>query len=174
MPDSLSGWLASYRRSQLRLSLGESGSTAPFNRFRQQYRQSGMTRIDDLSGLKTDWMVDLESRAEEPMTPMHAEGSTHVDAGGGAVAMITGVKERLPTILLACCLVALVVLILLYRYDSQERDLDRYDDGQRQERVDKELADLRAQVKVNEQLIQAYGLQQAIKENPSGRPYHHP
>lgn len=97
------------------------------------------------------------------MSPMHAEGSTHVDAGGGAVAMITGVKEKLPSVLLAVCLVALVVLILLYRYDAQERDLDRYDDGQRQEKVNKELADLRAELRVDHELIQAYGLQKAVK-----------
>lgn len=97
------------------------------------------------------------------MTPMHAEGSTHVDAGGGAVAMITGVKEKLPSVLLACCLVALVVLIFLYRYDAQERDLDRYDDSQRQERVDKELADLRSDLKINQAYIQAYGIKQAAK-----------
>lgn len=97
------------------------------------------------------------------MTPMHTEGSTHVDAGGGAVAMINGVKERLPSVLLAMCLVALGALVMLYRYDAQERDLDRYDDGQRQEKVDKELADLRAELKVDHELIQAYGLQKAVK-----------
>lgn len=97
------------------------------------------------------------------MTPMHAEGSTHVDAGGGAVAMITGVKEKLPSVLLAMCLVALGALVMLYRYDAQERDLDRYEDVQRQEKVDKELADLHAELKVDHELIQAYGLQKAVK-----------
>ncbi len=90
--------------------------------------------------------------------------ATHIRAtNGGAVALVQSAKERLPSILLACCLVSLVVLIFLIRYDAQERDLDRYDDGQRQERVDKELADLRADIKVDHELIQAYGLKQAVK-----------
>lgn len=66
-------------------------------------------------------------------------------------------------IIVACCLVALVVLIFLYRYDAQERDLDRYDDGQRQEKLDKEMAELRSDLRVDHELIQAYGLQQAAK-----------
>jgi hypothetical protein len=95
---------------------------------------------------------------------MHTEDSTHVRASqGGAVAMVSGVKERLSSVLLSMCLVALGALIFLYRYDAQERDLDRYDDGQRQERIDKELADIRAELKTDHELIQAYGLQKAVK-----------
>lgn len=113
------------------------------------------------------------------MTQVHPEHSPNepITVGNGAnvnVNRFTINKENLPTILLAVCVVALVVLIFLYWYDAQERDLDRYDDGQRQEKVDKELADLRADLKTNEALIQAYGLQQAIKETPSGRTHHHP
>jgi len=109
------------------------------------------------------------------MSPLHAEGSTHVTAEhGGAVAMINAAKERLPTILIACVLVAIVVLIFLYRYDAQERDLDRYDDTVRQKQVDQEIADLRADLKVNQKLIDAYGLQKAVQENPNGWPHHNP
>jgi hypothetical protein len=84
-----------------------------------------------------------------------------------------GGGTRSQDIMVACCLVALVVLIFLYRYDAQERDLDRYDDGQRQEKVDKELADIRSDLKVDHELIQAYGLRKAVEES-DGRAHHHP
>jgi hypothetical protein len=102
------------------------------------------------------------------MSPLHAEQSPDESvhgAGNGNVNVnrFTMAKERTSNVLLACCLVALVVLVFLYRYDAQERDLDRYDDGKRQEQVDKELADLRAQLNVNQALVQAYGLQKSVK-----------
>ena len=77
--------------------------------------------------------------------------------------MIQGVKDKLPTLLLACCLIALVVLIFLYRYDAQERDLDRYDDTQRAEKLAQDLADIRSKLTTDHELIQAYGLQRAVK-----------
>jgi hypothetical protein len=67
-------------------------------------------------------------------------------------------------IVLALSIVVNITLLLMYRYDAQERDLDRYDDGQRQEKIDKELADIRSELKVDQALIQAYGLQKAVKE----------
>jgi len=111
--------------------------------------------------------------------PLHAEHSPDESVHGAAngnvnVNRFTFDKERMSGVLLSCCLLALVVLIFLYRYDSQERDLDRYDDGQRQEKVDKELSELRADLRVNQELIQAYGLQKDVKEHDSGRPHNHP
>ena len=110
-------------------------------------------RSSDLSGRTVTTQVHPEDSPNE---------SVHDNQAPVQIVRLSLPKEA-RELLIACSVVALVVLIFLYRYDAQERDLDRYDDGQRQERVDKELADLRAELKVDHELIQAYGLQNAVK-----------
>ncbi len=113
-------------------------------------------------------LTDALASLGETQVQLHPENSPNqaIHAGPGAnvnVNRFASNKERLSNLLIALCVVALVALTFAYRYDAQERDLDRYDDQQRQEKIDKELADLRSEIKVNSALIQAYGLQKAVK-----------
>ena len=64
------------------------------------------------------------------MSPMHAENSpdesVHCAPHGHVnVNRFNFAKDKLPSLLMACCLVSLVVLIILYRYDAQEREYIR-------------------------------------------------
>jgi hypothetical protein len=113
--------------------------------------------------------------------PLHAEHSPDesVRDNAGPVQIVRfglpkETRELITSILLALSILVNIALWLAYRYDAQERDLDRYDDGQRQEKVDKELADLSSKISVNEKLIDAYGLQKSLQEQDNGRTHHHP
>jgi hypothetical protein len=64
-------------------------------------------------------------------------------------------------ILLALSLIGNVGMYLSYRHIEQSVDLDRYDDNTF---INGRFADLATQVKSDHDLIQAYGLQKALKE----------
>lgn len=63
--------------------------------------------------------------------------------------------------LLALSVLGNVVMFLSYRELTQTVDLDRYDDNTF---INGRFAELSAQVKADHDLIQAYGLQKAVKE----------
>lgn len=64
-------------------------------------------------------------------------------------------------ILLALSITGNIVMYLSYRTLNQTVDLDRYDDNTF---INGRFADLATQVKSDHDLIQAYGLQKAVKE----------
>lgn len=65
-------------------------------------------------------------------------------------------------ILLALSIMGNVAMYLSYRNLNQTVDLDRYDDNTF---INGRFADLATQVKADHDLIQAYGLQKAVKEH---------
>jgi hypothetical protein len=70
-------------------------------------------------------------------------------------------REILVATLLALSILVNVVMWATYRHLNQTVDLDRYDDNTF---INGRFADLAAQVKADHDLIQAYGLQKAVKE----------
>ena len=100
--------------------------------------------------------------------PLHAEQSPDesVNATQGAhvnVNRFTIPKDPWSLITAAALALSICVnlaLLIMYRYDAQERDLDRYDFGQF---MQKDFAPLKAKVDSQELLIQAYGLRAAVK-----------
>jgi hypothetical protein len=91
---------------------------------------------------------------------------------GGAIAQATITGEKVKgwsnNILLALSISANIALLFMYRYDAQERDLDRYDDGQFISHdfanLKNEVSELKSQISTEKELIQAYGLQKAVKD----------
>jgi len=88
-------------------------------------------------------------------------------------------------VLLALSVLVNIALLLMYRYEAQERDLDRYDDAVREKATNKEIEGLKARVDTLDKVtqarvdsidkqIQAYGLRKAIQEASYGRSHHHP
>lgn len=98
---------------------------------------------------------------------LHAEGGSNV-----AQATITGERTKgwFTNVLLAVCICALIGAGLMYRYASMVNDLKRYD---LDFFIQHDFADLKTQARVDHELIQAYGLQKAVKdaaqENDNGR-----
>lgn len=70
-------------------------------------------------------------------------------------------RELIVATLLALSILVNVSLFLMYRHTQQTVDLDRYDDNTF---INGRFADLATQVKADHDLIQAYGLQKAVKE----------
>lgn len=94
----------------------------------------------------------------------HADESVH-----GNTAPVQSVRFTLPkdardiiiTTLLAISILVNFVLVFQYRHLEQTVDLDRYDDNTF---INGRFAELSAQVKADHDLIQAYGLQKAVRE----------
>ncbi len=90
-----------------------------------------------------------------------------IDARGGGNVNVN--KFTLPkdpwqlgtAILLALSILVNMALYMQFRHTEQTVDLDRYDDNTF---INGRFADLAAQVKADHDLIQAYGLQKAVKE----------
>jgi signal transduction histidine kinase len=92
-------------------------------------------------------------------------------------AMITGERTKawFTNVLLAINIVALVVLIFVYRHAAMVQDLKRWD---LDNFLQTSFSDLKATVKSDHELIQAYGLQktihdtvqQTLEESKNGRP----
>ena len=105
------------------------------------------------------------------MTPMHTEQSPNesVHASSGSHVHINRFSlpkdpwQLMVAVGFALSILVNIALYSAYRYDSQERDLDRYDDTQRAEKLATDLADIRSQLRTAHELIQAYGLQKAVK-----------
>ena len=70
-------------------------------------------------------------------------------------------RELIVATLLALSIVGNVAMFLAYRSLTQTVDLDRYDDNTF---INGRCAELSAQGKADHDLIQAYGLQKAVKE----------
>ncbi len=92
---------------------------------------------------------------------IHAQDGSHVNVNRftlprDPVSLITA-------ILLALSIMGNVAMYLSYRTLNQTVDLDRYDDNTF---INGRFADLSSQVKADHDLIQAYGLQKAVKEKP--------
>lgn len=89
---------------------------------------------------------------------IHAEERSVV-----AQAMVTGekVKGWFTNVLLAVCICALIGAFMMYRYASMQQDLKRYD---LDFFIQHDFADLKVQAKIDHELIQAYGLQKAVKD----------
>lgn len=89
---------------------------------------------------------------------IHAEEGSNV-----AQAMITGekVKGWFTNVLIAVCICALIGAFMMYRYASMQQDLKRYD---LDFFIQHDFADLKVQSKIDHELIQAYGLQKAVKD----------
>jgi len=114
-------------------------------------------------------------------TQVHPENCSDESIHAQPNAHIQSVRFSLPkdpwqlitATLLALSILVNIALIFAYRYDAQERDLDRYDDGIRESATAKEMSNLSARITTDHDLIQAYGLQKALQEKADGRPYHH-
>ena len=116
--------------------------------------------------LKSDPSVPIHQIRREHSSDaddsVHASDTAHVN-----INRFTVPRDPLSitiALLMALSILGNIALFFAYRYDAQERDLDRYDDTQRQEKVDKELSDLRAKIDIAHDLIQTYGLQKAITD----------
>jgi len=104
-------------------------------------------------------MTRIGSNQESPDESITAHPSSHVN-----VNRFTLPKDpwQLGTaILLALSILVNVTLYMQLRHTEQTVDLDRYDDNTF---INGRFADLAAQVKADHDLIQAYGLQKAVKE----------
>jgi hypothetical protein len=97
--------------------------------------------------------------------PEHcSDDSVHGNTAPVQIARFTLPKDpwQLGTaILLALSILVNVALFMAYRHTEQTVDLDRYDDNTF---INGRFSDLVAQVKADHELIQAYGLQKAVKE----------
>lgn len=70
-------------------------------------------------------------------------------------------RELLVATLLALSILVNIAMYFAYRSLTQTVDLDRYDDNTF---INGRFAELSAQVKADHDLVQAYGLQKAVKE----------
>jgi hypothetical protein len=103
------------------------------------------------------------------VTTLHPEhcsdDSVHGNTAPVQIARFTVPKDpwQLWTaVLLALSILGNVVLFMTWKHTEQTVDLDRYDDNTF---INGRFADLAAQVKADHDLIQAYGLQRAVKEH---------
>jgi hypothetical protein len=100
---------------------------------------------------------------------MHTEGSPNESVTASHQAHVNinrftlpkDPREILVATLLALSILVNLALFLMYRHTQQTVDLDRYDDNTF---INGRFAELSAQVKADHDLIQAYGLQKAVKE----------
>jgi hypothetical protein len=72
-------------------------------------------------------------------------------------------RDLIVATVLALSIVVNVAMFFQLRHLEQTVDLDRYDDNTF---INGRFAELSAQVKADHDLIQAYGLQKAVKEKP--------
>ena len=72
-------------------------------------------------------------------------------------------RDLIVATVLALSMVVNVVMFFQLRHLEQTVDLDRYDDNTF---INGRFAELSAQVKADHDLIQAYGLQKAVREKP--------
>lgn len=97
--------------------------------------------------------------------PEHSpDSSLHAGQGANiAQATVTGERTKgwFTNVLLAINIVAIIVLIFVYRHSGMVQDLKRYD---LDFFINNEFADVKAQARVDHELIQAYGLQKAVKD----------
>ncbi len=70
-------------------------------------------------------------------------------------------RDLIIAALLALSIIGNVAMLFAYRELTQTVDLDRYDDNTF---INGRFAELSAQVKADHDLIQAYGLQKAVRE----------
>lgn len=70
-------------------------------------------------------------------------------------------RELIIAVLLSLSIMVNIVLLIQYHHLEQTVDLDRYDDNTF---INGRFAELAQQVKSDHDLIQAYGLQKAVKE----------
>ena len=104
-------------------------------------------------------MIRVGSAHDSPDESVHARDGSNVNVN--RFTLPKDARDLIIATLLALSVLVNVALLLMYRYDSQERDLDRYDDGQF---ITHDFANLKSEVEADHQLIQAYGLQKAVKE----------
>lgn len=101
------------------------------------------------------------------------EGRNRTDDGSihGNTAPVQSIRFSLPkdardliiATVLALSIIVNVVMFFQLRHLEQTVDLDRYDDNTF---INGRFAEVSAQVKADHDLIQAYGLQKAVKEKP--------
>lgn len=72
-------------------------------------------------------------------------------------------RDLIIAAVLAASILGNIAMWVAYRELTQTVDLDRYDDNTF---INGRFAELSAQVKADHDLIQAYGLQKAVKEKP--------
>jgi hypothetical protein len=90
---------------------------------------------------------------------MHVEANANVNVN--RFTLPKDPRELVIAVLLALSILVNVALWLQYKHTEQTVDLDRYDDNTF---INGRFADLAAQVRADHDLIQAYGLQKAVKE----------
>lgn len=98
---------------------------------------------------------------DESTDSIHAEQHSHVNVN--RLQLPKDPREIVVATLLALSILVNIALFLMYRHTQQTVDLDRYDDNTF---INGRFADLATQVKADHDLIQAYGLQKAVKEKP--------
>jgi hypothetical protein len=92
---------------------------------------------------------------------MHVEANANVNVNRFAVPRDP--LSVITAILLALSITGNIAMYLSYRNLTQTVDLDRYDDNTF---INGRFAELATQVKADHDLIQAYGLQKALREKP--------
>lgn len=95
-----------------------------------------------------------------PNESMHVE--SHANVNVNRFTLPKDPRELVTATLLALSILVNVALFLQLRHTEVEVDLDRYDDNTF---INGRFAELSAQVRADHDLIQAYGLQHAVKES---------
>lgn len=104
------------------------------------------------------------------MTTLHPEhsqnDSLHVEANANVnvnrFTLPKDPREIMVAVILALSILVNIAMYVQLRHTEQTVDLDRYDDNTF---INGRFSDLAAQVKADHDLIQAYGLQKAVKEH---------
>ncbi|HLA60962.1 MAG TPA: hypothetical protein VK626_01830 [Nitrospiraceae bacterium] len=103
--------------------------------------------------------VSQQRREHSPDDTVHAEA--HANVNVNRFTMPKDPREILVATLLSLSILINVTLYFQLRHTEQTVDLDRYDDNTF---INGRFAELASQVKADHDLIQAYGLQKAVKE----------
>ena len=104
---------------------------------------------------------NMSRQHDSPTDTMSASDNGHIQSI--KFALPKDARDLIVATVLALSIVVNVVMFFQIRHLEQTVDLDRYDDNTF---INGRFAELSAQVKADHDLIQAYGLQKAVKEKP--------